>query len=164
MDSGTPPTTAPPLTTAPWPVAQPWGWPWGQCKRYKIWDWPVYHTLRTLLALTALNPSCRSDVPPTQGMFPKTDGFLLKDYSVQSCLGTSPAEGRFDRLPSPTSCIHIVAVFGLIRYPRAFISNYASVTAPLCQVLKKAVPWHWTDERTQASDYSQTDCGIAIYT
>ena len=60
-------------------------------------------------------------------------------------------------LPNPTSKKEVMALLGLTNYYRQFVRNYADITRPLCDLLRKGSNFKWTDKHTQAVTKLKTE-------
>uniref|UniRef100_A0A0K0EP90 RNA-directed DNA polymerase n=1 Tax=Strongyloides stercoralis TaxID=6248 RepID=A0A0K0EP90_STRER len=68
-------------------------------------------------------------------------GFLI------SANGISPDPEKLSiiqNLPPPKDLRHLRGFLGMMNFFRRFIRNYAVITAPLCELLKKGVIFHWS--------------------
>lgn len=70
-----------------------------------------------------------------------------------SAKGISPLRSNIDaihRIPEPTSASQVASFLGMTAYYLRFLPHYSQTTAPLCQLLKKEEPWHWTKACSEA--------------
>ena len=58
--------------------------------------------------------------------------------------------------PTPKTVTEVRSFLGFTGYYRYFIQNYSAIARPLLDLMKKAVPWHWTDRQEQAFRTLQT--------
>ena len=54
--------------------------------------------------------------------------------------------------PTPQTILHIQQFLGLTGYYRKFIENYASISAPMLELIKKEPKWLWTTKHQSAFD------------
>jgi hypothetical protein len=83
-------------------------------------------------------------------MSPKLDfvGFVI------SAKGISPQESKLKVVwewPSPTSVNDVRIFLGMCGFYQRFVQNYSSLVAPLTDLLKKTVEWHWDPPGTSLS-------------
>ncbi|XP_044150781.1 protein NYNRIN-like isoform X2 [Bufo gargarizans] len=57
---------------------------------------------------------------------------------------------------SPTNTKELRSFLGMMNYSRKFIDNYAEITKPLLQLLKKGVEWKWSECHEQAVNELKT--------
>jgi len=67
-------------------------------------------------------------------------GLLLLENKVKA----------INNLDTPTNVTELRSFLGMIGYYRNFIDNYASLSSPLCGLLRKNVSYIWTDEHTKS--------------
>ena len=67
--------------------------------------------------------------------------------------GLLPVEKKVEAINSmdlPTNITELRSFLGMVGYYRNFIENYASISAPLCKLLRKNVPFNWKNEQTES--------------
>ncbi|OCT57681.1 hypothetical protein XELAEV_18003139mg [Xenopus laevis] len=67
--------------------------------------------------------------------------------------GINPQEKKVEaikNMKSPTSLKELTSFLGMMNYSRKFIDNYAELTKPLLQLLKKGATWDWNECHEQA--------------
>ena len=67
--------------------------------------------------------------------------------------GIRPDPSKLDaikRFPPPTNITELQRFLGMANQLAKFIPNLASVTAPLCSLLRKDTEWMWTDQQEMA--------------
>jgi len=57
-----------------------------------------------------------------------------------------------NQLKQPENITELRSFLGMVGYYRSFIKNYASISAPLCKLLRKNVPFKWTSEQSESFD------------
>jgi len=68
-------------------------------------------------------------------------------------LGLLPLEKKVDaikNLDNPTNITEVRSFLGMVGYYRNFIEDYASISSPLCKLLKKNTPFVWTKLHTNS--------------
>jgi len=67
--------------------------------------------------------------------------------------GITPDPAKIDaivNMPDPTDRTGVLRLLGMLNFLASFIPNRATITAPLRNLLKSDVPWHWEAEQKQA--------------
>jgi TolA-binding protein len=59
--------------------------------------------------------------------------------------------------PTPTSLKELRAALGLFSYYRKFVKNFSKIAAPMTELLKKDIPFTWTERQQKAFDHLK-DC------
>jgi len=65
--------------------------------------------------------------------------------------GLLPLEKKIDaikKLDNPSNVTELRSFLGMVGYYRNFIENYATLTSPLCKLLRKNSTFEWTNEHT----------------
>ena len=115
----------------------------------------------------------RLTVKPAKCMFSQCS-LLLLGYTVSK----DPAKVQaIADLPAPTKLSELRTFLGMSGYYRQLVPNYAKISQPLLELVKKNAEWLWTPERQQAFEklktallsdvalaYPQTDCAYKLYT
>jgi len=67
--------------------------------------------------------------------------------------GLLPIEKKVDaiqKLEFPTNITELRSFLGMVGYYRNFIDKYSSISATLCRLIKKNIPYVWTMEHTNS--------------
>ena len=73
-------------------------------------------------------------------------GFRVSDNGIQ------PIQSNVDSIsiiPAPTTVKELMYFLGMANYYLKFIPQYATLTAPMRNLLKKDSDWNWTDNAKQ---------------
>ena len=69
--------------------------------------------------------------------------------------GVKPDQSKVDailNMPAPNDKQGVQRLLGMVNYLTKFIPGTAEINTPLRELLKKNVPWHWTEKHQSAFD------------
>ena len=88
---------------------------------------------------------------PDKGQFTKTEiDFLGYQVSSQGVIPLYSNVKTIEELPQPTSAKEVASFLGTTNFYLKFVPHYADTAEPLRRLLRKDVPWEWTNEQEQA--------------
>ncbi len=67
--------------------------------------------------------------------------------------GVRPDQSKVEaiiNMPAPQNKAGVQRLLGMVNYLAKFIPGMSEITAPLRELLKKNVPWHWTEKHQEA--------------
>ena len=76
--------------------------------------------------------------------------FLGYHVSSQGILPLYSDVKTTEELPQPTSAKEVASLLGTTHFYLKLVPHYADIAEPLRRLLRKDVPWEWTDEQDQA--------------
>ena len=88
---------------------------------------------------------------PNKRQFARTEiNFLGYHVSSQGVLPLYSNVKTIEELPQPTSAKEVASFLGTPNFYLKFVAHYADTAEPRRRLLRKDVPWDWTDEQDQA--------------
>ena len=104
------------------------------------------HLFRLEYVLKTLKSAGLKLAPDKCRLFQNKVNFVGLSISENGIEIDSDRVKAITELQPPTSVKFLQKILGVFGYNRKFIANYATITAPLYNLLKKNVTWDWSDD------------------
>ena len=109
------------------------------------WEEHVEHVSKVLKMLA----DCNLRIHPQKSVF-GTDVVAYLGHNLVGTYGVTMTDSKIASikgLPTPKSVPDLRSILGFMAYYRHFIPGFSALSAPITKLLKKDVPWDWTQEQ-----------------
>ena len=106
---------------------------------------------KRLIKLLQRARDCNLKLNPDKSRIRKTE--VLYIGHVLTGDGVKPDASKFEaitKIPAPEDTNGLQRLLGMVNYVARFASNVSEKKAPLRELLKKDVAWHWTERHEQS--------------